>query len=126
MNKKQSKQIARALNTLHRLGVDGLSVRFGHPPYGSLATINLGTLQDGVSRSKLDAQVRVQLIPEPPEPQTCSWYTDPDDDTVQITSCGVTWCFNDDDPKKDEKLRYCAHCGRPVCYEVDPVETDDE
>jgi hypothetical protein len=45
-------------------------------------------------------------------PEMCEWKLDPCDG-AHYTSCGEAFCL-DDGTLKDNAIRYCCYCGKPV------------
>jgi len=47
------------------------------------------------------------------QPSTCTWSLDDEDEGTWASSCGELWLFNEGGPKEN-RVKYCHHCGKPV------------
>jgi len=59
----------------------------------------------------------------PETKESCLWTED--DDGIWCGSCGAVWQFNEGGPK-DNKMNFCAQCGRPLKEQPYDEPTDEE
>lgn len=65
-------------------------------------------------------QARAQAAPSVGVPDSCLWTPDADYETdIHYSACGEAWSFIEGGPKEN-KVRFCQGCGKPVKLTYQP------